>query len=80
MAFININNCNYYYEEHGSGEETLMLSHGLLWSSRMFHKQVEAFKSKYRIIVYDHRGQGQSEVTARGYGMDRLYEDAVSMI
>lgn len=80
MSHIKINDCNYYYEIHGNGPETIMLSHGLLWSSRMFHKQIAAFKSKYKIISYDHRGQGKSEVTSSGYDMDQLYDDAAELI
>lgn len=80
MPFIKINNCNYYYEEHGNGKETILFSHGLLWSGFLFHKQVDFFKNNYRIITYDHRGQGKSEVTESGYDMDSLYQDAVSLI
>lgn len=46
----------------------------------MFWKQVEYFKSRYRIITYDHRGQGKSSVTKSGYDMDQLYLDAVGLI
>ncbi len=46
----------------------------------MFHKQVAYFNSKYRVITYDHRGQGQSQVTETGYDMDNLYEDTVQLI
>jgi 3-oxoadipate enol-lactonase len=80
MAEIRIRNCSYYFEMYGQGPETIVLAHGLLWSGEMFHKQVRHFKEKYRIIVYDHRGQGRSEVTPRGYDMDELYKDAVALI
>ena len=80
MPFIQLKNAKYYYEEHGSGEDTIVLSHGLLWSGHLFHKQVDFFKSKYRVIIYDHRGQGKTEVTSDGYDMDTLYEDAVELI
>ncbi len=80
MPNISINNVNYYYEEHGSGEETIVFSHGLLWSGHMFHKQVDFLKNRFRIITYDHRGQGKTEVTADGYDIDTLYEDAVILI
>lgn len=46
----------------------------------MFAKQVEVLKADYRVITYDHRGQGQSEVTPSGYDMDQLYQDAVQLI
>lgn len=80
MPYIKLNNANYYYEEHGSGTETIVFSHGLLWSGHMFHKQVEHLKDRYHIITYDHRGQGKTEVTESGYDMDTLYEDAVQLI
>ena len=80
MPTIRINHCNYYYQSHGSGPETLVLSHGLLWSGHMYHKQVDYFKDRYRIITYDHRGQGRSELTAQGYDMDSLFQDAVALI
>ncbi len=80
MPTIKINNCNYYYEVHGEGPETIVFSHGLLWSGYLFHKQVAYFKNRYRVITYDHRGQGKSEVTKTGYDMDSLYEDAALLI
>ncbi|MBA4849759.1 alpha/beta fold hydrolase [Emticicia sp. BO119] len=80
MPTLLINGVNYHYEETGSGQDTIIFSHGLLWSGRMFHKQVAYFKDRYRIITYDHRGQGKTEVSANGYDMDTLYEDAAVLI
>jgi len=80
MPFVNINQCNYYYEISGSGEETIVLAHGLLWNRRLFYKQIAYLKNRYRIVAYDHRGQGRSEVTQHGYDMDTLYQDAVALI
>ncbi|MFT6202455.1 MAG: 3-oxoadipate enol-lactonase [Spirosomataceae bacterium] len=80
MAKVRINNCDIHYEIYGNGPEAVVLSHGLLWSSRMFHKQVTALSADYKIVTYDHRGQGQSEITESGYDMDSLYNDAVGLI
>jgi 3-oxoadipate enol-lactonase len=80
MSVIKVNGAELYYEETGSGKETIVFSHGLLWSCRMFDKQVEALKDRYRIIAYDHRGQGKSQVTDSGYDMETLYEDAAALI
>ena len=57
-----------------------MFSHGLLMSGEMFSDQVAAFSDRYRCITFDHRGQGQSEITKSGYDMDSLTEDAAAMI
>ncbi len=80
MPKIKVNGAELYYEETGSGPETIVFSHGLLWSCRMFDKQVAALKDRYRVITYDHRGQGQSQVTDSGYDMETLFEDATALI
>jgi 3-oxoadipate enol-lactonase len=80
MPFLHVNGARLHYEERGAGEETVVLSHGLLWSGRMFDAQVEALSRGRRCIVYDHRGQGRSEVTAGGYDMDTLSEDAAALV
>ncbi len=80
MPHITVNGVKLYYEVAGEGEETMLFSHGLLMNAHMFHKQIAFFKSRYRCVAYDHRGQGQSEVTATGYDMDTLTNDAVALI
>ncbi len=46
----------------------------------MFAAQVAALKDRYRCITFDHRGQGQSEVTESGYDIDALTGDAGQLI
>ena len=80
MPRIRVNGAERYYEEQGSGPETIFFSHGLLWSGRMFDEQIAMLKERYRCVAFDHRGQGQSEVTRDGYDMETLYEDAAALI
>jgi len=80
MPTLTVNGVELYYEERGSGPETIVFSHGLLMSGEMFREQVEALSSRYRCISYDHRGQGRSAVTESGYDMDTLTADAVALI
>lgn len=80
MPHITCNNAKLFYIDEGSGKETIVFSHGLLFSQEMFRAQINHFKDRYRCIAYDHRGQGQSEVTATGYDMDNLYLDAIDLI
>ena len=80
MPIIRVNGAALYYEEHGTGSETIVFAHGLLWSCRMFDAQVAQFKEHYRCVAFDFRGQGQSEVTRSGYDMETLYEDAIALI
>lgn len=80
MPGIHVNQTELYYEETGEGLETLVFSHGLLWSNRMFADQIAHFKDRYRIIAYDHRGQGRSATATTGYDMDTLTEDALALL
>lgn len=80
MPTINVNGVNLYYEIAGDGPETIVFAHGLLWRGKMFEAQVNFLKDTYRCITFDFRGQGQTEVTASGYDMDTLAEDAATLI
>jgi pimeloyl-ACP methyl ester carboxylesterase len=80
MPYLQINNTQIYYEDQGNGPETIIFSHGLLWSGYLFHNQIAILKNRYRCITFDFRGQGQSEVSQSGYDVESLYQDAVSII
>jgi len=63
-------------------KETIVFSHGFLWSTELWKNQVSSLNNSYRIINYDHRGQGKSEVP-RGDAtitMEQVYEDAVALL
>lgn len=69
-----------HVEDTGGDGPPIVFSHGLLWDTRLFAPQVAALRGRHRCIAYDHRGQGRSEVTADGYDMDTLAEDAAALI
>ena len=80
MPDVAINGARIHYETQGQGPETIVFSHGLLWSGRMFRAQVATLSDRYRCVTFDFRGQGESGVTADGYDMDTLFEDAAGLI
>jgi 3-oxoadipate enol-lactonase len=80
MSEITVNGVTLFYEEKGSGPETLVFSHSYLVDSTHFAPQIEALSDRYRCIAYDHRGHGRSQVTEGGYDMENLYADAVALI
>lgn len=80
MPMIKVNGTEMHYTDSGQGEETIVFSHGLLWSGEMFDAQVDHFGKSYRCITFDHRGQGKSGVPDDGYDMDTLSEDAAALI
>jgi pimeloyl-ACP methyl ester carboxylesterase len=81
MPKLNVDRGQIHYEESGEGDETIVFSHGLLWSTRLYDPQVARFSSSYRCIAYDHRGQGKSDVPDGPLvDFDTLYLDAVRLI
>src|SRR5262249_12035516 len=80
MPKLRVNGAELYYEDTGPGANPVVFAHGLLWSGRMFDAQVAALRGRHRCVTFDFRGQGQSDVTATGYDMETLTEDAAALI
>ncbi len=80
MPMININKSDLYFNDEGSGPETIVFAHGLLQSGWIFRNQVEAFRDRYRCITFDFRGHGRSQITQDGYDMESLTLDVTELI
>jgi pimeloyl-ACP methyl ester carboxylesterase len=77
---MNVNGVELYVEDTGGSGPAVVFSHGLLWSTKMWRFQVEALRSRFRCIAWDHRGQGRSQITDGGYDMETLTLDAAALI
>lgn len=85
MPHLSINGGEIYYEDTGGPGEPIVFSHGLLWSCRLYDAQVGALRDHYRCIAYDHRGQGQSELSPSGASVhtidiETVTADAIGLI
>jgi pimeloyl-ACP methyl ester carboxylesterase len=60
VPFLDRGGVKIYYEEHGHGP-ALLLSHGYSATCRMWDAQVAALAPRYRIIVWDMRGHGETD-------------------
>jgi 3-oxoadipate enol-lactonase len=58
----------------------LMLSNSLGTTRAMWDQQAKSLSAHFRILRYDTRGHGQSDVPAGAYGLDRLGRDAVELL
>lgn len=61
MPFIEAPAGRLYYEEAGSGPPVVLL-HSALVDSRMWDPQMDAFAERYRVVRYDLRGFGRSDM------------------
>ncbi|MCU9849134.1 alpha/beta hydrolase [Defluviimonas sp. WL0024] len=80
MPYAELNGARIYFSDTGGDGDTIVFSHGLLFSGAMFEAQVAHFRDRYRCVAYDHRGQGKSGVTKIGYDIETLTEDAAALI
>ena len=81
MPHAHVNGVSLYYEDAGLGRP-LVLAHGFSATARMWEGQVAAFRDRYRVITYDARGQGRSEVPAdpAAYSQPTMVEDLRQLI
>ena len=52
-----------HYLEAGAGERTIVFIPGWLMPAEVFRHQVEALAPRYRVLAFDPRSQGQSQVS-----------------
>ena len=65
-----VNGARIYYEVAGEGE-TLVLVHAGIADSRMWEGQVAAFAERYRVVRYDLRGFGKTEMVEGPFSTTR---------
>lgn len=67
--------------ERGAIERIVCFSHGLLFSHRMFGPQIAALRDRFRVVAWDHRGQGDSDVPpGRVATIEACTDDAIAVI
>ena len=80
---VPINGTRLRVEETGAGPPTVVFSHGLFLTQRLFDAPVATLAASCRCISYDHRGQGGSGGgghLGRISDVECLYGDAVALI
>lgn len=82
MSSIDVNGTTIHYVDEGPRDaHALVMSTSLFFDTRMFKAQAEAFSDRFRVVRYDHRGQGQSARAPRELlDMDTLAADAAALI
>ena len=68
-----------YYEDFGEGPPVVFV-HGGAATHSMWDHQVHHLLDRFRTVVYDHRGVGQSDKPRTGYTVDRLADDLAGLV
>ncbi|TYC52463.1 alpha/beta fold hydrolase [Rhodobacterales bacterium] len=80
MGFVTLpDNEQLYYEEHGLGRPLIMVA-GLGGVGAYWAPQLDAFASRFRVILHDHRGTGQSSRSQIDYSVAQMAEDTLCLM
>ena len=62
------------------GAPWVTMSNSLATTHRMWDPQIEAFSRLYRVLRYDKRGHGETEVTPGPYSFELLADDVLALL
>src|SRR5258708_19912421 len=77
-GFAEVNGAKLYYEVRGAGHPLVLLHEGIA-DSRMYDDQFNAFAQRYRVVRFDLRGFGQSDLPPRDRPV-ALHEDLYGLL
>lgn len=79
--FISTNGTKIYYDDEGQPSGSpIVLVHGFPLSHEMWASQIEVLKSAYRVVAFDLRGQGRSEVGDGQFTLEFLVDDLIALL
>lgn len=77
--YVTSNGARLYWEEHGAGPPVLLIM-GLSFTLEMWFRLLPSLSRSYRVVVFDNRGIGRSDVPRGPYQMRVLARDAVAVM
>jgi 3-oxoadipate enol-lactonase len=81
MARVEANGIQVHYEFSGREDApVVVLSHSLGSSLIMWEPQVTALGAAYRVLRYDTRGHGETDVPEGPYTLEQLGQDALALL
>lgn len=78
---LTLNDINISYNDEGpEGSPIIIFVHGFPLNKSMWDKQINALKDDYRVIAYDIRGHGNSEVGKIDFSIDLFVSDLINFM
>lgn len=79
MPFAQSNGITIHYETYGEGEPVVFIS-GLGSSFESWETQIPIYSERFKVIVFDNRGVGMSEITEPGFKIEDMADDLVGLL
>lgn len=70
----------HYWLGGPEGRPLIAMMHGATMDHRMFNAQVMVLANEYRVLVWDARGQGQSQPMGQGFSLELCVEDMLAIL
>ena len=78
---LKLNDINISYNDEGpEGAPIIIFIHGFPLNKSMWDKQLNALKDNYRVIAYDIRGHGNTDVGDLDFSIDHFVNDLLSFM
>jgi pimeloyl-ACP methyl ester carboxylesterase len=79
VPYVNAAGAKLYFEAHGDGEPLLMIP-GFGSTTHVYFANIAPLAERFRVVVFDPRGSGRSDVPADGYAMQVFVDDCVAVL
>jgi aminoacrylate hydrolase len=79
MPKVTLGDVEIFYATHGAGSPLLLVP-GLGGVGSYWNANIPAFSQKYRVIIHDHRGTGQSSQSHIRYSVDQMSDDLLRLM
>jgi pimeloyl-ACP methyl ester carboxylesterase len=79
MAYAAVDGAKLYWEDGGEGEPLLLIQ-GLGFSCALWYRILPALEARYRVIRYDARGIGRSDVPEEQWDIATMAADAMAIL
>ena len=79
MSHTTSNGASIYWAEQGAGDPVLLIM-GLGASLEAWDRSGADFAKRYRVILFDNRGVGGSDVPPRPYTIEMMADDAAAVL
>lgn len=78
--FTNLRGHNAWYERHGDAGPQVLLVMGFGMSCAAWKPQIDGLSADHRVLTYDNRGSGRSELGPGLHGVRSLADDAAALL
>src|SRR3954462_973308 len=77
---VDINGHPTWIDQHGAGNETILVLHGGLSNSDALEALTRTLSERYRVVAFDRRGHGRTADTDEAFHYDDMAAEAIGVL